>query len=77
MALRQCGVDTRSHNRAGDYYIGMMYLNGLGVPQDVKKAKLLFQDAAVSGNANAQYELATLFVREKNGFLRYYGTKNL
>ena len=65
MALRQCGVDTRSHNRAGDYYIGIMYLNGLGVPQDVKKAKLLFHDAAISGNANAQYELANLFVQEK------------
>lgn len=45
---------------AGQYCLGMCYLNGNGVEQDIKKAKLLIGKAANQGYAEAEEVLKTL-----------------
>lgn len=42
-------------------YIGLMYLNGLGVPKDADKAAAAFQEAAAKGDITGQYWLGYLY----------------
>jgi len=48
-------------NFVAQYNLGIMYANGLGVPQDVEKAAHWFHKAAKSGDARAQYNLGNLY----------------
>ncbi len=46
--------------RAG-YNLGLIYLEGNGVPADYEKAVTLLRDAAFKGNDHAQYVLASIY----------------
>ena len=46
---------------SAETYLGMMYDNGYGVPQDRTKAFRLFERAAKSGHASAQYHLGFMY----------------
>jgi uncharacterized protein len=43
------------------YYLGLMYLNGKGVPEDDAEAVKWFRKAAEQGNAKAQYYLGFMY----------------
>jgi TPR repeat protein len=43
------------------YYLGMMYDNGHGVPQDYQQAALWYRKAADQGYARAQYYLGNMY----------------
>lgn len=59
-------------------YMGLAYLNGVGVSRDVAKAVAWFEKAAAQGNADAQYHLGLLwydpghFSELSNPFDRFY-----
>ena len=42
-------------------YLGLLYANGQGVPQDFVQARQWFEKAAAQGIARAQYSLGTLY----------------
>ncbi len=47
----------RQHKKNMDaqYYIGMMYYEGFGVPKDLEEAKRWFKKASRQGSLDAQY----------------------
>ena len=47
------------------YFLGVMYANGQGVPQDYKKAMTWIGKAAVQGDAAAQYRLGLMYADGK------------
>ncbi|KAF9430003.1 hypothetical protein BGZ76_000996 [Entomortierella beljakovae] len=52
-------------NAKGQNYLGELYLNGYGVPQDYSKAMEWFLRSANQGNASAQFNIGFLY---HNGF---------
>jgi hypothetical protein len=48
-------------NADAQYNLGLMYNNGIGVPQDYAEAMRLYRIAAKQGQANAQYGLGLLY----------------
>lgn len=50
---------------AAQWFVGVRYANGTGVPQDFHQAAAWFRRAAEQGNATAQYDLATFFYKGK------------
>ena len=54
------------HGDAGaQVALGVMYINGQGVPQDYPKAVVLFRLAADQGNAGAQVKLGAMYEEGK------------
>lgn len=49
--------------------LGMMYRNGLGVPEDDKEAVVWYRKAADKGDADAQYNLGEIY-RNEQGALK-------
>ena len=49
-------------NMAAKYQLGLLYLNGEGVEEDLQKGKLLLEQAAENGNVEAQYNLAVMYL---------------
>lgn len=47
-------------------FVGWMYQQGLGVPQDYAKASEWYEKAAKLGSADAQFYLAKLYARKKD-----------
>ena len=47
-------------NAAVQFYLGVLYANGNGGPQDYVKARQWYEKAAAQGNADAQYALGYL-----------------
>lgn len=45
-----------------EYYLALMYLNGLGLPLDFKQGAIWLQRSANHGNINAQYELGQMYI---------------
>jgi len=43
------------------YNLGLLYYNGVGIPQDSKKAVYWYTKAAEQGHVNAQYDLGNLY----------------
>lgn len=50
-------------NAEAQYYLGMCYYGGTGVPQDFSEAAKWFHLAAEKGNLNAQYQLGMCYLR--------------
>ena len=48
-------------NAEAENYLGMLYLKGIGVEENTKKAFLHISNAAINGYANAQYNLGRLY----------------
>ena len=47
------------------FFLGMMYFNGQGVPQDYKEAVMLYRLSAEQGYASAQYNLGVMYSEGK------------
>ena len=47
------------------FFLGLLYCNGRGVPRDYTKAREWFEQAAAQGHADAQYNLGVLYDFEK------------
>lgn len=54
-------VEAKSGNSQAQYYLGMMYDNGKGVPQGYKEAVKWYRLAAEQGNMEAQYSLGNMY----------------
>ena len=63
-ALREFQPIAEQGNSSAQFNLGVMYDNGLGVPQDYKQAVKWYRLSAEQGNAGAQYNLG---VRYNNG----------
>ena len=59
------------------FYLGLLYKNGNGVPQDFSKANLYFEKAARKGFYPAQYELGLLYLRGLGVERDFHQAKNL
>ncbi len=60
----------KGHSRA-QFYLGVCYDNGLGVPQDIRLAAQWYRRAAEQGHSTAQYNLGFCYLEgqgvRKNG----------
>ncbi len=54
-------------NPRAEFYLSLMYQDGLGVPADPARAQRLLQHAAKAGDAMAQYNLANQLLSQDNG----------
>jgi len=54
-----------SNHALAQYYLGVMYSNGQGVPQDFKEAGKWFLSAAQQGTPQAQFRLGELYASGK------------
>jgi TPR repeat protein len=59
-------------NHLAQRWLGLMYADGRGVPQDYVQAVAWYRRAAVQGDAKAQYNLAFLY-RKGHGVAQDYG----
>ena len=62
-ALKNFEPMVAQHHSPSQTALGLMYLNGLGVPKDPMRAADLFTQAATSGNAAAAHYLGSLYRR--------------
>ena len=64
-ALREWRPLAEQGDARAQYYLGLLYENGDGVPQDYEKAHEWYEKSAAQGEANAQFYLGLLsaFVR--------------
>jgi len=58
--------DKRVYRRA-KYALGLLHLNGLGVPQDYKIAEEMFIEATNQGALRAEFELAKIYLKGYEG----------
>ena len=65
LALLQRAVDKK--NADAEYLMGVVYINGLGVPKDEKKAADWFKRGAQHGNAAAQYWFGEVTAKGRGG----------
>lgn len=61
-ALMQWYPLAKDKDPRAEYYLGFMYINGLGLPRDAEEGRIWLLRAAQRGNADAQYELGQLYV---------------
>lgn len=61
MQARECFEKVSdSEDPSGMYYLGMLYLKGIGVKRDVKKATKYFLVASNAGLPKAMYQIAKM-----------------
>ena len=60
-AFREANKEAKSGSKNAYFLLGLMYSNGLGVPQDYSTAAAWFQKAADKGDAASHYELAKMY----------------
>ncbi len=58
-------VAARQGNTQAEYYVGMYYQNGKGVPQNIEQAIYWFEKAAVKKDKNALYHLAMILIKQE------------
>lgn len=65
---------TENENAEAYFYIGTMFMGCSEIPADMEKAKIFLKISADKGNVSAQYNLGTLYLKEKNILesVRYY-----
>ena len=59
-ALREWRPLAEQGDARAQYYLGLLYENGDGVPQDYEKAREWYEKSAAQGEANAQFYLGLL-----------------
>ncbi len=52
----------KEKNPQAEYYLGVMYLNGLGLPYDATQGRIWLQRSANRGYDKAQFELGQLYI---------------
>lgn len=60
-ALKEWKPLAEQGNAGAQYYLGVMYANGNGVPQDYKQAAAWYRKAAEQGEADAQNNLGRMY----------------
>ena len=60
-ALREWRPLAEEGDARAQYYLGIMYTNGEGVPEDDRQAAYWFQKSARQGNSQSQYHLGILY----------------
>ena len=60
-ALREWRPLAEEGDAQAQYYLGIMYTNGEGVPEDDRQAVYWFQKSARQGNSQSQYHLGILY----------------
>ncbi len=71
-ALREWIPLAKQGNSHAQYYLGVLYDSGHGVPQDYGQARQWWEQAAAQRNADAQYNLGVLY-SNGHGVLQDYG----
>jgi hypothetical protein len=62
-ALNEWRPLAENGNARAQFNLGLMYVDGLGVPQDYAEAARLFRMAAMQGDTNAQLNLGVLYAK--------------
>lgn len=65
MAFKQLKPFAERGNANAQLYLGLMYVEGQGVPQDSKQAKYWWEKAAAQGNTKAQYNIGYMYAKGK------------
>jgi len=60
-AFRELSPLAANGDALSEYFLGLMYVEGEGVPQDFKQAEYWFFLAAEQGHAQAQYNLGAMY----------------
>jgi hypothetical protein len=60
-ALAQLRAAAQSGDANAQFWLGVMYLEGLGVPQDYAQAISWYRKAAAQGHAHAQFNLGLMY----------------
>src|SRR5216684_6533920 len=63
-AIELLGTAGKTGNADAQYLLGLMYLNGVGIAKDPKRARALLQSAAEHGQGAAAYVLAAEIARD-------------
>jgi hypothetical protein len=58
-------VAAKQGNTQAEYYVGMYYQNGKGVPQNMDQAIHWFEKAAIKKEKNALYHLAMILIKQE------------
>ena len=58
-------VAAKQHHTESEYYVGMYYQNGRGVPKHIDQAIYWFEKAAVKKDKNALYHLAMILIKQE------------
>ncbi|HZW26121.1 MAG TPA: tetratricopeptide repeat protein [Gallionella sp.] len=61
VALKEFRKMAAKGNQGGQFYLGLMYANGQGVPKDEKAAAVWYEKSAKQGYAGAQFNLGNLY----------------
>ena len=62
-AYRGFRVHAEQGDASAQFNLGLMYVNGVRVPQDYAEAVKWYRKAADQGNATAQYDLGRMYIR--------------
>ena len=71
-ALREWRPLAKQGNANAQFFLGVMYDKGLGVPQDYAEALQWYRKAAEQGNAGAQHNLGFMYAKGE-GVAQDYG----
>ena len=66
-ALREWRPLAEQGDARAQFYLGVLYENGDGVPEDYEKAREWYMKSAAQGEANAQFYLGLMFAFGRGG----------
>jgi len=58
-------IAAKQQHTEAEYYVGMYYQNGKGVPKNIDQAIYWFEKAAMKKNKNALYHLAMILIKQE------------
>ncbi len=59
-------VAAKQNHTESEYYVGLYYQNGKGVPQNIEQAIFWLEKAALKKDKNALYHLAMILIKQEN-----------
>ncbi len=59
-------VAAKQHHTEAEYYVGLYYQNGKGIPQNIEQAIYWYEKAALKKNRNALYHLAMILIKQED-----------
>lgn len=59
-------IAAKQHHTDAEYYVGLYYQNGKGVPQNLEQAIYWYEKAALNKDKNALYHLAMILIKQEN-----------
>lgn len=58
-------VAAKQQHTEAEYYVGLYYQNGKGIPQNLDQAVYWYEKAAIKNNKNALYHLAMILIKQE------------